>query len=93
MRAKGLLFFRQGYKPLDTKKHDRKVDLKESDTLWCSDRLELSCDNDERVRVAFAMDCCDREVMSWVAATKGIDAALVGDLMMQAVGKRFGANG
>ncbi len=50
-----------------------------------SDGLALSCDNGERVRVAFALDCCDREVMSWVATTKGIDAALVGDLMMQAL--------
>ena len=63
--------------------------MKESDTRWCSDGLELSCDNGERVRVAFALDCCDREVMSWVATTKGIDAALVGDLMMQAVEKRL----
>ena len=30
--------------------------------------------------------------MSWGATTKGIDAALVGDLMMQAVEKRFGSN-
>jgi len=30
--------------------------------------------------------------MSWVATTKGIDAGLVGDLMMQAVKNRFGAN-
>ena len=59
----------------------------------CSDGLELSCDNGERVRVAFALDCCDREIMSWVATTKGIDAGLVGDLMMQAVEKRFGSNG
>jgi putative transposase len=45
------------------------------------------------VRVAFALDCCDREVMSWVATTKGIDAGLVGDLMMQAGEKRLGSNG
>jgi hypothetical protein len=30
--------------------------------------------------------------MSWVATKKGIDAALVGDLMMQALGIRFGPN-
>jgi len=30
---------------------------------------------------------------SWVATTKGIDAGLVGNLMMQAVENRFGANG
>ena len=31
--------------------------------------------------------------MSWVDTTKGIDAGLVGDLMMQVVEKRFGSNG
>ncbi len=67
--------------------------VKESDVRWCSDGLELSCDNGEKVRVAIALDCCDREMMSWVATTKGIDAALVGDLMMQAVEKRFGPDG
>ncbi len=45
------------------------------------------------MRVAFAMDCCDREIMRWVATTKGIDAGLVGDLMMKVVEKRFGSNG
>jgi putative transposase len=30
--------------------------------------------------------------MIWVATTKGIDAGLVGDLMMQAVENRFGSN-
>ncbi len=67
--------------------------VKESDIGWCSDGLDLSSDNGERVRVAFAQDCCDREIMSWVATTKGIDAGLVGDLMMQAVEKRFRSNG
>ena len=78
MRDAGWLLFRQGQKPLDTRKHEGKVAVKESNTRWCSDGLELSCDNGERVRVAFALDCCDREVMSWVATTKGIDAGLVG---------------
>ena len=90
MRDAGWLLFRQGQKPLDTRKHEGQVAVKQSNTRWCSDGLELSCDNGERVRVAFALDCCDREVMSWVATTKGIDAGLVGDLMMQAVEKRFG---
>ena len=49
-----------------------KVTVKESDVRWCSDGLELSFDNGEKVRVAFALDCCDREIMSWVATTKGI---------------------
>ena len=43
--------------------------------------------------MAFALDCCDRLIMSWVATTKGIDAGLVGDLMMHAVEKGFGSHG
>ena len=93
MRDEGWLLYRHGEKPVDTRKHEGKVTVKESDVRWCSDGLELSCDNGEKVRVAFALDCCDREIMSWVATTKGIDAALVGDLMMQAVENRFGPNG
>jgi putative transposase len=92
MRNEGWLLYRHGEKPVDTRKHEGKVAVKESDVRWCSDGLELSCDNGEKVRVAFALDCCDREIMSWVATTKGIDAALVGDLMMQAVENRFGPN-
>jgi putative transposase len=42
------------------------------------------------VRVAFAMDCCDREVMSWIATTGGIEGAMVRDLMVEAVEGRFG---
>ena len=69
---------------------DERVAVDSSNTRWCSDGFELACDNGERVRVAFALDCCDREVMNWVATTRGIDAGLVGDLMMQAVEYRFG---
>jgi putative transposase len=93
MRDEGWLLYRHGEKPVDTRKHEGKVAVKESDVRWCSDGLELSCDNGEKVRVAFALDCCDREIMSWVATIKGIDAALVGYLMMQAVDNRFGPNG
>ena len=93
MRDEGWLLYRHCQKPADMRKHEGQVAVKDSNTRWCSDGLELTCDNGERVRVAFALDCCDREVMSWVATTKGVDAALVGDLMMQAVESRFGPNG
>jgi putative transposase len=53
------------------------VAAKESDVRWCSDGLELSCDNDEQVGVGFALDCCDGEIMSWVVTTKSIDSALL----------------
>ncbi|SNT41042.1 putative transposase, partial [Noviherbaspirillum humi] len=92
MREHGLLLYRHGQRPVSARKHDGKIAVAASNTRWCSDGFEVTCDNGERVRVAFALDCCDREVMSWVATTKGIDAGLVGDLMMQAVESRFGAN-
>lgn len=92
MRDHGLLLYRHGQRPVSTRKHDGKVAVDVSNQRWCSDGFEVACDNGERVRIAFALDCCDREVMSWVATTRGIDAGLVGDLMMQAVESRFGAN-
>ena len=54
MRDAGWLMFRQDQKPLDTRKHQGKVAVKESNTRWWSDGLELSCDNGKRVKVAFA---------------------------------------
>ena len=59
-------------------------------TLWCSDGLEIGCENGERVRVAFALDCCDREAISYVATTAGITGEDVRDLMVAAVEHRFG---
>ena len=93
MREHGLLLQRHTGRPPDTRSHDGRIAVDRSNLRWCSDGFEIGCDNAERVRVAFALDCCDREAMSWVATTKGIDAELVGDLMMQAVEQRFGANG
>ena len=45
-------------------------------------RFEIGCDNGERVRVAFALDCCDREAMSFLATTGGITGEDVRDLMV-----------
>jgi putative transposase len=85
MRDEGWLLYWHGKKPNDTRKYEGKVVIKESDVHWCSDGLELSCAIGEIVRVAFALDCCEREIIIWMTTTRGIDAALVGDLMMQAV--------
>ncbi len=64
------------------------VDLR--NTRWCSDGLEITCDNSEKVRVAFALDCCDREAMGYVATTGGITAEDVQDLMVATVEHRYG---
>jgi putative transposase len=36
------------------------------------------------------MDCCDREVMSYVATTAGISGDMIRDLMAEAIESRFG---
>ena len=52
--------------------------------------LRSGCENGETVRVAFALDCCDREAMSFLATTGGITGEDVRDLMVAAVEHRFG---
>jgi len=42
------------------------------------------------VRVAFSLDCCDREITSYVATTGGIDGDMIWNLMLEAVAVRFG---
>ena len=71
-------------------RHDGRIAVAQSDRRWCSDGFEIGCDNGERVRVAFALDCCDREAMSYVATTGGIGGEEVRDLMVAAVEHRFG---
>ena len=72
------------------RRHDGRVAADQSDTRWCSDGFEIGCDNGERVRIAFTLDCCDREAISWVATTGGIDSGDIRDLMVESVERRFG---
>src|SRR5436190_21304250 len=73
------------------RRHDGRIAVDERNRRWCSDGFEIGCDNGERVRVAFALDCCDREAMSFLATTGGIAGEDVRDLMVAAVEYRFGA--
>ena len=61
-----------------------------SNIRWCSDHFELACRNGEIVRVLFAIDACDREVMGWLATSAGISGEMVRDLMVTCVERRFG---
>src|SRR5205807_1169740 len=56
----------------------------------CADGLEFTCWNGEVVRLAFALDCHDREIISWVATTAGISGEMIRDMMVDCVEKRFG---
>jgi transposase InsO family protein len=62
----------------------------ERNRRWWSDGFAIGCDNGERVRVVFALDCCDREAMSFLATTGGIAGEHVRDLMVAAIEYRFG---
>ena len=70
--------------------HDGVVIALRSNIRWCSDHFELACRNGEIVRVLFAIDACDREVMGWLATSAGISGEMVRDLMIACVERRFG---
>jgi putative transposase len=61
-----------------------------SNTRWCSDGFEIKCFNGEKVYVAFVLDCCDREAISYVASSRPLIAENVQSLMISSVEKRFG---
>jgi len=80
----------QPYTGRPVRTHDGSIRMIRSNRRWCSDAFEIPCWNGERVRVAFSLDCCDREVMSYVGTTGGISGAVVRDLMAGSIEARFG---
>ena len=89
MKAHGLLLERHTGSG-EERRHDGRVAVDRPDTRWCSDGFEIGCDNGEKVRIAFTLDCCDREAISWVATTGGINSSDIRDLMVESVEHRFG---
>jgi putative transposase len=89
MKVHGLLLQRHSGKA-DERRHDGRVAVDTRNARWCSGRFEIGCDNGEKVRVAFSLDCCDREAMGFVATTAGILPKDVRDLMTATVEQRFG---
>lgn len=70
--------------------HEGTVAVERSDQRYCSDGFEIRCDNGERVRVAFSLDCCDRPAIAFSATTAGISGELIRDVMVQTLVERFG---
>ncbi len=89
MKAHGLLL-KPHPRRADQRRHDGKIAVAESNLRWCSDGFEIACDDGDKVRVAFALDCCDREAMGHVATTEGIKGEDVRDLIVASVEHRFG---
>ncbi|EHB4542120.1 TPA: IS3 family transposase [Escherichia coli] len=90
MRQNALLLERKTAVPPSKRAHTGKVAVKESNQRWCSDGFEFRCDNGEKLRVTFALDCCDREALHWAVTTGGFDSETVQDVMLGAMERRFG---
>jgi transposase InsO family protein len=89
MRQNGLLLARHTGTGRQ-RAHHGTVITRRSNSRWCSDVFEIPCGTGKAVRVAFVLDTCDREIITWVANTRGISGEMVRDLMVEAVEARFG---
>ena len=69
MKKNNLLL--QPYTGRPVRTHDGSIRTIRINHRWCSDAFKIPYWNGERVRVAFRLDCCDREVMSYVGTTGG----------------------
>jgi putative transposase len=91
MRQNGMLLARHTGRR-SGRVHDGKVIVMRSNLRWCSDSFEITCWNDEIVRLAFIVDAHDREIIAWHAvAGAGINGSMVRDMMLEAVETRFAA--
>ena len=87
MRQNQLLL--QKYTGRPTRTHDGKVVTLKSNLRWCSDTFNIRCFNGEKVEVAFSLDTCDREVISYVATESATTGEMIRDLMAQSLEARF----
>lgn len=84
MKKLGLLLARHTGRR-QAREHDGQVATLHSNVRWCSDGMEFTCWNDEVVRVAFVLDCHDREVIGWTATTAGLSGEMIRDMMVSCV--------
>lgn len=92
MKQNNLLLARHTGKQRMERPHEGKVITLRSNLRWSSDGFEIPCWNGEVVRVSFAIDTCDREIMAWEAGTGGYTGESIRNLMYLCVERRFGAD-
>lgn len=76
--------------PKPKRLHLGQVITLKSNLRFCSDILDIRCWSGEKVFIAFSLDCCDREVMSYVAEKRPLFHGDIIKLMDQTVTSRFG---
>lgn len=72
MKEKQPLIQKHSDKP--TRTQDGEIIKLKNNLRQCSDGFEIHCWNGEKIHVALSLDYCDREVMSYNAATAGAGA-------------------
>ncbi len=90
MRDHNLLLERRIKQPGVPRRHEGRIAVETRDTRWCSDGFEFRCEDGAKLSVTFALDCCDREAIGWVASPTGYSGDDIRDLMLESVEKRFG---
>ena len=80
MHQNALLLERKLAIPPSKRAHTGKVTVGENNKRWCSDGFGFNCNNGEKMRVTFSLDCCDREALHWAASTGGYDSETVQDV-------------
>ncbi len=79
MRQNQLLLQKHTGRP--TRTHDGKVVTLKSNLRWSSDTFNIRSFNGEKVEVAFSLDTCDREVISYIATESATTGEMIRDLM------------
>uniref|UniRef100_UPI003D81C434 IS3 family transposase n=1 Tax=Escherichia coli TaxID=562 RepID=UPI003D81C434 len=98
MRQNALLLERKPAVPPSKRAHTGRRERQSASALTGSslscdgirERKQSATDNGERLRVTFALDCCDREALHWAVTTGGFNSETVQDVMLGAVERRFG---
>lgn len=92
MRASQLLLPKAPKRRQNSRPHEGKVAVLESDLRWCSDGFEIACENGEVVTGTFTKDCCDREIIAWRAwPGRGLPGEPVREMLIEAFEQRFGS--
>lgn len=90
MRDHNLLLEIRIKQPGVQRRHEDRIAVTTSDTRWCSDGFEFRRDDGAKLSVNFALGCCDREAIGWVASPTGHSGDGIRDLMLESVKKHLG---
>ena len=70
--------------------HRGRIIRPASNERWCGDAFEIACWDGVVLRVAFVLDCHDRECLAVVVVPRALTSADIQQLLREAVHTRFG---